>query len=132
MLSFSDVSLRRGTRQLFSGLDFTVHAGQKVGLVGANGAGKSSLFALIRGELAAETGQVSLPQGVVTAHVAQETPPDPRPAIEYVLDGDVELRCLQQEIAQAEAEGAARLGELHVRMASIDGYAASALSLIHI
>ena len=126
MLSFSDVSLRRGTRQLFSDLDFAVHAGQKLGLVGANGAGKSSLFALIRGELTPETGQVNLAHGVVTAHVAQETPPDPRPAIDYVLDGDVELRFLQQEIAQAEAEGAARLGELHVRMASIDGYAAPA------
>ncbi|MEN9727535.1 MAG: hypothetical protein RL434_1901, partial [Pseudomonadota bacterium] len=126
MLNFTEVSLRRGGEQLFSGLDFTLHAGQKVGLVGANGAGKSSLFSLILGDLACENGSVQLSNGVVLAHVAQETPPDPRPALEYVLDGDQELRSLQQALSAAEARGDATLGELHTRMASIDGYAAPA------
>lgn len=126
MLSFRDVSLRRGGQVLFSGVNFTVHAGQKVGLTGANGAGKSSLFALIRGELSTDDGEVTLPAGVTLAHVAQETPADPRPALDYVLDGDRELRALEAELAVEEARGGEHLGELHVRMASIDGYAAPA------
>ena len=126
MLAFRDVSLRRGGQVLFEDVNFIVHAGQKIGLTGANGAGKSSLFALIRGELATETGEVSLPAGVELAHVAQETPPDPRPALEYILDGDRELREVQAAIAREEAGDGKHLGELHVRMASIDGYAAPA------
>ncbi|MGE3771747.1 MAG: ribosomal protection-like ABC-F family protein [Gammaproteobacteria bacterium] len=126
MLSFRDVSLRRGGQVLFSGVGFTVHAGQKVGLTGANGAGKSSLFALIRGELSTDTGEVELPAAITLAHVAQETPPDPRPALAYVLDGDRELRELEAAIAREEARGGTALGELHLRMASIDGYAAPA------
>jgi ATP-binding cassette subfamily F protein 3 len=111
---------------LFSDVNFTIHAGQKVGLTGANGAGKSSLFALIRGELATETGHIDLPAGVTMAHVAQETPPDPRAALQYVLDGDPELREVEAAIAREEAGDGHHLGELHVRMASIDGYAAPA------
>ena len=126
MLSFRDVSLRRGANLLFSGVNFTLHAGQKVGLTGANGAGKSSLFAMIRGELGADAGEIEVPTHLVLAHVAQETPPDPRPALDYVLDGDAELRALEQAIAQAEVDGSARLGELHERMAMIEGYAAPA------
>ena len=126
MLSFRDVSLRRGGTVLFSGVSFIVHAGQKVGLTGANGAGKSSLFAVIRGELGVDAGEVEVPANLVLAHVAQETPPDPRPALDYVLDGDRELRQLEAAIAAAEREGSARLGELHEHMANIDGYAAPA------
>ncbi|HMM74726.1 MAG TPA: ATP-binding cassette domain-containing protein [Gammaproteobacteria bacterium] len=126
MLSFRDVSLRRGGQVLFSGVDFTVHAGQKLGLTGANGSGKSSLFALIRGELSPDTGAVELPAGITLAHVAQDTPADPRPALAYVLDGDSELRALEAAIAREEARDGTALGELHLRMASIDGYAAPA------
>ena len=126
MLSFRDVALRRGGKVLFSGVSFTVHAGQKVGLTGANGAGKSSLFAMIRGELGADSGEVEVPSHLTLAHVAQETPPDPRPALEYALDGDVELRQIEAALAREEASGGARLGELHERMATIDGYAAPA------
>ncbi len=126
MLSFNDVSLLRGGECLFSAVTFTVHAGQKVGLTGANGAGKSSLFSLVREELGVETGTIGLPAGVVMAHVAQETPPDTRAAIDYVLDGDIELRALQAAIKQGEANGSVDLGELHTRMATIDGYAAPA------
>ncbi len=126
MLSFRDVALRRGGKVLFSAVSFTIHAGQKVGLTGANGAGKSSLFAMIRGELGADSGELEIPTHLTLAHVAQETPPDPRPALEYALDGDVELREIEAAIAIEEKSGGARLGELHERMATIDGYAAPA------
>jgi len=126
MLSFRDVALRRGGKVLFSAVSFTVHAGQKVGLTGANGAGKSSLFAMIRGELGADSGELEIPTHLTLAHVAQETPPDPRPALDYALDGDVELREIEAAIALEEQSGGARLGELHERMATIDGYAAPA------
>jgi ATPase subunit of ABC transporter with duplicated ATPase domains len=102
MLSFRDVALRRGGKVLFSAVSFTVHAGQKVGLTGANGAGKSSLFAMIRGELGADSGELEIPAHLTLAHVAQETPPDPRPALDYALDGDVELREIEAAIAKAK------------------------------
>lgn len=126
MLSFHDVSLRRGGQVLFAAVSFIVHAGQKIGLTGANGAGKSSLFALIRGELGTDTGEIDLPAALTLAHVAQETPPDPRAALEYVLDGDAELRSLEAALLREETAGGVRLGELHERMASIEGYAAPA------
>ena len=133
MLSLRDVTLMRRARVLFSRADLTVHAGQKVGLTGANGSGKTSLLALLRGELATDAGEVEIPSGIVIAHVAQETPADPRDAIEYVLDGDVGLRPLETDIAEAEyasADGGqaagARLGELHARFDAIDGYTARA------
>ena len=69
-----------------------LHPGHKVGLTGANGAGKSSLFAMLRGELHPEKGDFEMPGSWVVAHVAQETPALPMPAIEFVLDGDAELR----------------------------------------
>ena len=119
MLSFHDVSLRRGGQVLFAAVSFIVHAGQKIGLTGANGAGKSSLFALIRGELGTDTGEIDLPATLTLAHVAQETPPDPRAALEYVLDGDAELRSLEAALLREETAGGVRLGELHERMASM-------------
>jgi ATP-binding cassette subfamily F protein 3 len=122
MLTFSQLGLRRGTRELLRDVTCTIHAGQKVGLTGANGAGKSSLFALIRGELQPDTGELSMPAQTVIAHVAQETPPVDTPGIEYVIDGDAELRRLQREIrgcAQGE-----RLGHLYAELEAIEGYSA--------
>ena len=107
---------------LCTGLTFTIHAGQKVGITGANGVGKSSLFALVRGELAPEGGAIELPTGLTLAHVAQETPPDTRPALEYALDGDQELREIEAAIVAAEeADDGVRLGELHAHLGVIDG-----------
>jgi len=127
MLNFTDLSLRRGARLLFEQVTFTIHSGQKVGLTGANGCGKSSLFALLRDELQADSGDVSLPPGVVIAHVAQETPAVDMSAIDYVLDGDAELRQLQRELAEAEqANDGQRQGELHAKLDAIDGYTAPA------
>jgi ATP-binding cassette, subfamily F, member 3 len=125
MLQFTDLSLRRGPRLLISGASLTIYPGQKVGLVGANGTGKSSLFALLRGELHADTGDCSMPSGWELAHVAQHTPDSAEPAIEFVLDGDRELRRIQAELVAADAAGdGLRHGELAGRLESIDGYGA--------
>lgn len=127
MLNLTNLTLRRGGRVLFQDVNLTIHAGQKVGITGANGTGKSSLFSLLRGELHADSGDFSLPPGTVIAHVAQETPALEVPAIEYVLDGDQELRKLQAALATAEqnADGVA-IASLHGQMGNIDAYTAPA------
>ena len=92
MLNFKHLSLRRSTRELLRNVTCTIHQGQKVGITGANGSGKSSLFALIRNELQADAGEFSLPPKTVIAHVAQEVSAIDAPAIDYVMDGDIEMR----------------------------------------
>ena len=131
MLRLSDVTLARGAKRLIEHASLAVHAGQHVGVVGANGAGKSSLFALLRGELLPEAGDVDLPASWVVAHVAQETGATDAPAIEWVLDGDRGLRDVQHALSRAEHEARSRpdqgghaLAELHHRFEEIGGYAA--------
>lgn len=130
MLVFSELSLRRGVKALLNSASFSIHAGQHVGVTGANGVGKSSLFSLIRGELAADTGNFTKPPSWVVAHVKQETPSSSQSALEYALQGDAEYIRLQEQIAQAEG---AHLGELHARLDAIDGYTAEsrAATLLH-
>ena len=105
VLSFVDVSLRRGSRALLTGVSFTLHAGEKLGVVGDNGSGKSTLLAAVTGELAPDTGNVQMPSGSIVAHVAQERVADERPAIEHVLDGDTELRALEAALDRARGDG---------------------------
>ncbi|MDH5472599.1 MAG: ATP-binding cassette domain-containing protein [Gammaproteobacteria bacterium] len=127
MLKLSNVSLRRGTRLLFEKADFTIHKGYKVGIVGANGCGKSSLFSLLLGNLQTDEGDFSLPPGITIAHVAQETPGVDRPAIEYVIDGDAELRSIEKKLEQAEADDNGALqAELHHKLDHIDAYSIKA------
>ena len=130
MITFSELSLRRGGRELLSDTTFKLHPGQKVGLTGANGTGKSSLFALIRGQLHQDSGDFSLPVGWVIAHVAQETPASDLSALGYALLGDTEYIDLQQELEIAEG---ARLGEIHAQLEAIDGYTTKsrAATLLH-
>lgn len=125
MIKLSNLALRRGTKVLFEQASLTIHRGEKVGLTGANGSGKSSLFALLRGLLHADAGDLSLPPSIVIAHVAQETPAIDRSAIDYVMDGDHELRQLEADLARAEAaHDGHRQGELHAKLDSISGYTA--------
>ncbi len=127
MLNFKNISLRRGPRVLFSGASLTIHKGQKVGLTGANGVGKSSLFAMLLGELHADEGEFSMPPNLEIAHVAQEMPALTCPAIEYVIDGDRELRCLQRQLQQAERQNdGLGLAELHAKLEHVGGYTAQA------
>ena len=127
MLTLSDITLRRGPRVLIRGLTLAVHPGWRVGVVGRNGTGKSSLFALLLGELAPDEGDVLIPRGASIASVAQETPATGRPAIDYVLDGDEELRRVERALARAEAAGdAGGIAHAHERLGEIGGYAARA------
>jgi len=127
MINFKSVALRRGQRVLFENASFTIHKGEKVGITGANGTGKSSLFAAMLGRLPPEAGEISMPPGMEIAHVAQETPASPRTALEYALDGDRELRTIQTELESAEILGAGeRVAHLYTRLEAIGGYDAPA------
>ena len=125
MIQLRHLTLARGARHLIEDADLQLHAGWRVGVVGANGSGKSSLFALLRGELHPETGDCLVPRDWRIASVSQETPPLPRAAIDFVLDGDTELREVEAAIAAAtEAHDGHRLAEAHAHLQAIDGYAA--------
>jgi ATP-binding cassette, subfamily F, member 3 len=127
MLSARDLTLRRGPEPLFEQVNFTIFRGDKVGLTGANGSGKSSLFAAIRGELSSDHGEIERPAALKIAHVEQEVAASDRPAIEFVLDGDVELRGVQAAIEDAERRDAAmELAEFYASLQAIDGYRARA------
>ena len=130
MLVFSDLSLRRGVKALLESASVSIHPGQRVGVTGANGVGKSSLFALIRGELSPDTGHFSLPPSWVIAHVKQETPSSEQSALDYALEGDAEYVQLRAKLEHADG---AHLGELHARLDAIDGYTAEsrAATLLH-
>jgi ATP-binding cassette subfamily F protein 3 len=125
MIKLQNLSIRRGSRLLFEDANLLIHPGQNVGLTGANGVGKSSLFAVFQQQLHADHGEVSIPEAWTIAHVAQETPAVDVSAIDYVLQGDVELTRLQSALAKAELEhdGHAQ-SELHDKLAAIDGYTA--------
>jgi ATP-binding cassette subfamily F protein 3 len=123
MLSFSNLSLRRGTRLLIKDASFTIYRGEKTGIVGANGTGKSSLLSLVLGELQPDAGNFDRPSQLVLAHVSQELDATDRPAIEFVMDGDAELRAIERAIAKAESEdNGVALGNLHAQYAAMGGY----------
>jgi ATP-binding cassette subfamily F protein 3 len=125
LIQLRQLTLARGARRLIENASLQVHPGWRVGLVGANGSGKSSLFALLQGELHPESGDCLVPRDWRIASVGQETPALPQPAVEFVLDGDVALREAEREIETAEQglDGHS-VAEAHARLAAIDGYAA--------
>ena len=126
MLNFRNITLRRGTRVLFSNASFTLHNGQKVGFTGANGAGKSSLFAMVKNEIHVDEGDFTMPPNLAIAHVAQEMPAVEYSALDYVMDGDVELRQLQKKLNIAEqAHEGLKQAELHAALDVIGGYSAN-------
>ena len=127
MITLRNISLQRGTKILFEQVNITINAGQKVGFIGANGSGKSSLFALLYGELHQDSGDVALPPNLTIAHVAQETPAVSTPAIDYVLDGDQELRDIEADLVTAQQNhDGLREASLHAQFEAIDGYTAPA------
>lgn len=123
MLSFNQVSLRRGANLLFSGANFILHKDSKVGLIGANGAGKSSLFKMIVGELDSDTGSVEHPDDLRIAYLSQEIPASDETARNYVLGGDAEWCAIQAKLIEAEKdEDYGSVAGLHEQLDSIDGY----------
>lgn len=127
MIRLTQLSLRRGTRLLLKDVNLIIHAGQRVGITGANGTGKSSLFALIKGELSSDTGECHVPAHLVIASVAQETPAVDKPALDYVVDGDAELRQVETELRAAEvANNGEKLAKLPSRLEEVGGYTAAA------
>ncbi len=127
MIRLSQVTLIRGTKVLLEGADVALNPGDNIGLIGANGSGKSSLFAVLRGELHADRGEVDYPARWRVAYVAQETPALDRPALEYAIDGDTTLRKLEADLAATEADedteqSGHRIGELHAAMGDADAY----------
>ena len=127
MILLRDLAFGRGSERLVEGASLQLHPGWKVGLTGANGSGKSTFMALLRGEIHAERGDLERPAGWAVAHVAQDTPALPDAAIEFALDGDTELRDIERALAQAEADDDGhRIGDLHARLGDIGGYSARA------
>jgi ATP-binding cassette subfamily F protein 3 len=137
MLRISGLTLSRGTKTLLDGANLALPVGHKAGVIGANGCGKSSLFAAIRGELPPDAGTIDLPPKWTLAHVEQETPAVSTPAIEYVIDGDRALRDVERALAAASADHrpshaaetdahGSRLAELHHRFETLGGYGARA------
>ena len=133
MLRITNLTLARGVKRLLEGANLTIHTGHKVGLVGSNGCGKSSLFAAIRHELLPDAGSIALPPSWTIAHVAQETPAVDMPAIDYVLDGDRELREIEGALAAAERDHSVdnsldgeALANLHHRFDEVGGYSSRA------
>ena len=134
MLALTNISLRRGRKVLIENASFQIHAGQRMGVIGANGCGKSSLFAMLLGELEPDDGELALDAKDEIAHVAQESPHSSNSAVDYVMDGDRELREVQAAIAAGEAaEDEPDLHLLYERMEAIDGFTAEsrASRLLH-
>ncbi|MCX7176320.1 MAG: ATP-binding cassette domain-containing protein [Proteobacteria bacterium] len=147
MILLRNLSFGRNGQLLVEDASLQLHPGWKIGLIGANGSGKSSFLALLRDELHAESGDLELPRAWVLAHVAQDTPALPDAALDFTLDGDTELRAIERELAALEAAhdndhddqrkslrddqrkspwDGHRVGELHGRLGEIGGYAAPA------
>jgi ATP-binding cassette, subfamily F, member 3 len=123
MIRFSNISLIRGTKVLLEGADAVLNPGDRIGLIGSNGSGKSSLFAVLRGELHTDKGDAEFPPQWRVAHVAQETPALDRPAVEYAIDGDTTLRKLEALLAVAEeANDGEAIGEIYAQLADADAY----------
>ncbi len=125
MIRFQNLALRRGAKLLVSDATVQIAPGEHVGLVGDNGSGKSSLVALLLGELLPDAGDVFIPSQWRIAHVAQHAPHSERAATEFVIDGDRELRQLEADLEKAEeAHDGHAAGELHARLADHDAYTA--------
>ncbi|HNQ56360.1 MAG: ABC transporter ATP-binding protein [Rhodocyclaceae bacterium] len=134
MILLRNLTLARAGRPLIEDVSLGLHAGWKVGVTGANGCGKSSLFALFSGDLHQEAGDLELPPQWVIAHVGQETPALATGALDFTLDGDAELRRIEADLRAAEeAHDGEAIAHLHMDYGNIDGYSARAraAALLH-
>ncbi|RDI42573.1 ATP-binding cassette domain-containing protein [Aquicella lusitana] len=131
MISLRNITLRRGQTILLQDVNWTIYHKQRIGIIGANGSGKSSLFALLLQTLHADKGELEIPRQIRIAHVAQETPALSMSALDFVLDGDIEWRELQAALKEAEAKNdGTRIALLHEKLSIIDGYTAPSRAAI--
>ena len=127
MIEIKNLTLQRGLKVLLEQAALSLAPGRRVGLIGKNGSGKSSLFALLKGEITADKGDVSIPKHWKTAAVAQETPALDISALDYVLQGDGELQLFQTALHKAEAKNdGMKQAEYHAKLEEIDAYSAPA------
>ena len=127
MIEIKNLTLQRGLKVLLDQAALSLAPGRRVGLIGKNGSGKSSLFALLKGELTADKGDVSIPKHWKTAAVAQETPALDISALDYVLQGDGELQLFQTALHEAEVKNdGMKQAEYHAKLEEIDAYSAPA------
>ncbi|MBV8156975.1 MAG: ATP-binding cassette domain-containing protein [Dyella sp.] len=127
MIAFRHFALRRGSRLLLSDIDLVIQSGWRLGVIGRNGCGKSSLFAALQGKVEADAGDLDLPAKLRMASVAQETPALPDPAIEYVMGGDEELAAALRDELDAQARGDTEaMARAHHRIEELHGYDARA------
>jgi ATP-binding cassette, subfamily F, member 3 len=125
LLTLTNARVRRGPQVLLDEASVTIFRGEKVGVVGRNGCGKSTLLSLIRGELSTDAGEYSAPPNLAIASVAQDLPDSPSPLVEYILDGDLELRAVEARLAEAQAlDDGTREASLHAQYDALDGYTA--------
>jgi len=127
MITFTRFALRRGQHLLLSDVDLSLTSGCRFGVVGRNGCGKSSLFAVLQGEVEADSGSVEMPGRLRIAGVAQETPSLPDPALDFVMSGDGTIwAAIRDERAAMAAEDYEAVAEAHQRLAELNGYDAQA------
>lgn len=134
MIFFNNLTLKRGQSVLLENANATIHTGQKIGLVGKNGCGKSSLLALLKDELHTEGGEVKYPNNWAMAWVNQETPALNISAIDYVIQGDREYTALIEALNQANAENDGhKIADLHAKLDTIDAWTiqSRAATLLH-
>ena len=123
MLALNNVSLRRGVKLVLDGASVVLQPGEKVGLVGRNGAGKSSLFSLLTNRLHADAGDLSIPPRWRVAEVAQDMPETDAGATDFVLEGDTRLMEAQAQLAQAEADDDGHaMAEAHHAISDAGGF----------
>ena len=134
MISLQDITLQRGTQRLLDNTSTTIQPQKRAAIIGANGCGKSSLFKLLLQQLTLDNGDIKIPNQWRIAHMAQEVAECQRTAIDYVLDGDQELRTTEQKIARAtDNDDATSLAQAYLELEMLDGYTANnrAEKLLH-
>ena len=131
MITLRHITLRRGANVLLDNIDWNIYAHQRIGIIGANGCGKSTLFSVLLRQYHADLGEIEFPRQLRVAHVAQETSAESKSALDYVMDGDKELRELESQLRQAEDDNdGMRIAELYGSLGEIDAYTASTRAAI--
>ncbi len=126
MITLREVILQRGTQRLLDAANLTIHPGRRIGIIGANGSGKSSLFALLMGQLQVDGGELAIPASWRMAHMAQEVATSERTALQYVVDGDQRLRQVEAAIEALESSDEhTRLATLYAELEALGGYQAN-------